>query len=233
MSDTQNYASHTNRDQEIAPESAKRNKLLIVGLVLLFIIVASGAYYLGTKNNTTNTRAINIQPTPIDSSIVSQTGFSTYRYLVPDIARAEFQVEIPNDWSVYLGDYFGESNNKVLSIYFGKSHSISNRFVDPVYPAIWIKVEKNASLASKDPSTWSYDDQGKLFPSYPITEQSSNITVNGLPAKKFMLQGQGNDIETVYLIQGDHIFTFTNFMGDNNVFEHMLSTFKILNLDYI
>ena len=147
----------------------------------------------------------------------------TYQYVIPDVAIPVFQMDLPANWSAY------SESDSPITINFGKSHFMSGQYLSDIPAEIIIHVTQDHTLASKDPRTWTHDDQLALFGATPLANGFTQTTVNGLTAKKTFVLGLGGNVEVVYLVNGDELFTFINRNADSQTFNHMLSTFKILN----
>ncbi|MCL5784406.1 MAG: hypothetical protein M1142_03575 [Patescibacteria group bacterium] len=210
---------------------------LIVGVVIFLIVIAGGAYYLGTQKNQESSQvkqtiySPQISPTTLPKDSTSST-YIKYQYKVFHLGYPVFEVEVPSIWTAYT-TYGKLIYQDPATIYLGEAQNKDNGLLNDIIPSITIKIAKNKQLSEVDPKQWPQNDQLSMSFSSPISNSWVNLKVDGLDAKKISAETVGSPIDIVYFTKDGVIFTISNNARDQEMFEHILSTFKIIDLKYL
>lgn len=245
----ENDQAQVNTNTDSSQNSPSRNPIsnqrcnvpIILGVVLLLLIIGGAAYYLGTQRskevlrNQKSANQTQTNPTiaPKDQAV---GGYIKYQHQMFHLGYPVFEVDIPNDWSAYT--VFGKRiYSNPATIYLGLAQNkTSDGLLHDLIPTIRIKIVKNKQLSSMDPKQWSQDNQLELFDGAPLPEDDwGNILVDNINAKKITVPTLGNPKTIVYLVKDDVIFTLSYVRegGDDTLLNQILSTFKIINLQYL
>lgn len=222
--------------------------ILIVIILTTLVIGVGGGYFLGVNKNQTEpqSKQVTVSPTSTQQSYVSTSAprnntqeYITYQYNTFHIGTPVFQVQIPSNWSAshtYRG--YGEGKERAESVHFGESHyELQPGIISEVPSLIQMRLIKDPELSKRDPADWSSDEMLHVFGAGGRFDWS-DTTVGGLPAKITSFSGARCNDRVVLLTQNDLIFSFYVPVCEDEktdplllVFNHMLSTFKILNPD--
>lgn len=218
--------------------------IIILGIIIALFAFGIGGYFLGaTKNQTTpQSQQVTTSPSSTQQSRASTSTtqnntqeYTTYQYNVFHIGTPVFQVQIPKDWSAYT-EY--SQLGKAQVVHFGESqYEIKPGLVSNVSSTVEIRLIKDASLSKQNPENWSSNQRVDIIGGAGQFNWA-DTTVGSLPAKVGSFGGVSCNERFVLLIQNDLIFSFhVPVCGDEKtdpllpVFNHILSTFKILTPD--
>lgn len=210
---------------------------LILGVVIILIFAAGGAYYLGTQKNQESSQvkktaySPEIDPTSLPKDNTLST-YIKYQYKVFHLGYPVFEVEVPSTWTAYT-TYGKLIYQNPAIIYLGEAQNKDNGFLNDIIPSITIKIAKNKQLSEVNPKQWPQSDQLSMSFSSPISDSWVNLKVDGLDAKKISAETAGSPIDIVYFTKDGIIFTISNNARNQAMFEHILSTFKIIDLKYL
>lgn len=219
----------------------RSNLPIILGVVLLLLIIGLTVYYLVNQKskeippNQQSANQTQVSPT-ITPEDQANGGYIKYQHQMFHIGYPVFEVEVPSDWSAYTV-YGKRIYSDPATIYLGKAQNkTSGALLHDLIPTLRIVIVKNKQLASMDPKLWSFDNQAELFDGAPLPEDDwKNILVNNMNAKKITVPTIGSPKTVVYLVKDDVIFTLS-YVGeekDDTLLNQILSTFKIINLQYL
>lgn len=218
--------------------------MIILTIIVAFFVFGAGGYFLGVNKNqaTSQPRQLTVTQPPSTNNPVSISKpqnniqeYTTYQYNVFHIGTPIFQVQIPKDWSAYT-EY--SQLGKAQVVHFGQSnYEIKTGIVSNVPSSIEIRLIKDSSLSKQNQENWSSNQRVDLIGGDGQFNWT-DTTVGGLPAKVGSFGGISCNDRFVLLIQNNLIFSFHVPVCEDEktdpllpVFNHMLSTFKILNPD--
>lgn len=221
-------------------------KKIIVILAIIVALLSFGVagYLLGTNKNqaTPQSQQVTVSPTPSQQSSTSIPAtknniqeYIAYQYNVFHIGTPVFQVQIPKNWSAYT-EY--SQLGKAQVVHFGESqYEIKPGIVSNIPSTVEIRLIKDASLSKQNPENWSFNQRVDIIGGDGQFNWS-DTTVGSLPAKVGSFGGVSCNDRFVLLTQNNLIFSFHVPVCEDEktdpllpVFNHMLSTFKILNPD--
>ncbi len=105
-----NPAVTPNQPTQHPIHNQRGNFPIILGIIVLLLVVGSGAYYLGTQKSNTANQTVNIQPTtsqnsavanPTDTPVATQTPQSneaTTDWKTYSSAKAKYSFKYPTEW---------------------------------------------------------------------------------------------------------------------------------------
>ena len=120
---------------------------------------------------------------------------------------------MPDDWSAY-------SN-------YGKVDKITDPSASG--PFVKVRILEDKKLAAIDPLQWPEEYRYALFDNGSLSGNWSNITINGLDAKRISVETLEQPKDVIYALKGDVAFTISNEASDQPTFHYILSTFKIFD----
>lgn len=237
----------SSQNQSSSPEDQHRQPkrfIIILGIIAALFTFGLGGYFLGTNKNQTTPQLqqVTVSPTPSQQSSTSMPAtknniqeYIAYQYNVFHIGTPVFQVQIPKDWSAYT-EY--SQSGKAQVVHFGESqYEIKPGIVSNVPSTVEIRLIKDASLSKQNPENWSSNQRVDIIGGSGQFNWT-DTTVGSLPAKVGSFGGVSCNERFVLLTQNNLIFSFHVPVCEDEktdpllpVFNHILSTFKILNPD--
>lgn len=230
-----NYPEVPTQPIQHSVNNKKGNLPIIFGVIFLLLIVGGGAYYLGTQNSKTipqNSQKIS-QVNPTMAPKEQATGiFVKYQHKMFHLGYPVFETEVPNTWTAYT-TYEKIIYQDPATIYLGEAQNKNSDLLNDIIPSVTIRIAKNKKLSEIDPKQWPQNDQLSMFFSSPISGDWTMAKVGDLNAKKTNVETAGSPKDVVYFTKDGVIFTISNDGADQSTFDHILSTFKIINLQYL
>ena len=229
MQDVESTPEHESRVTAVNSSNWQRTAITIA---ILLIIVGGSAYYLGMQKDRgaakTSQSAYQQQANPTINRVQNIESYVKYQYKHIHLGYPVFEVEVPYNWSAYTT--YGKLIYKdPATIFLGEAQNKNNNVLNDIVPSVKIRVSKDKQLAEIDPKQWSFENQLALFDSSPVSNNWTNITVNGLSAKTISVDTLDSPKDIVYIVKDDVIFTISNDHSDQATFDHILSTFKIID----
>lgn len=224
--------------------SQSKKFIIVLGIIVALFAFGVGGYFLGTNKiqTTPQSQQVTVSPPVAQQSPAPNSAtqnniqeYTTYQYNVFHIGTPVFQVQIPKDWSAYT-EY--SQLGKAQVVHFGQSaYEIKTGIVSNIPSQIEIRLIKDVNLSKQNPENWSSNQKVDIIGGAGQFNWS-DTTVGGLPAKVGSFGGVSCNDRFVLLTQNNLIFSFHVPVCEDEktdpllpVFNHILSTFKILNPD--
>lgn len=196
---------------------------LILGVVILLIVVAGGAYYLGTHQNQSSQQNISInQPSPTPSSFYSrltplETNENWSRYIITNFLFGKYSIEILKNWYAWSVPQDAQG-----VIYITDTGNFEN-----YYYIKRIKPQGHHFFLI----TWAQDHRGPIMDDFKNDYVTTPTTIGGLSGIRAVKKNGDFGEEIVVALRrssqpNDYLY-FKYQFGDKTIFNHLLSTFKL------